>query len=207
MVSTVTLRLKQPDGGPLTGVTVTARVSASNTTVETDADGVAAFRLDAGSKVRFACDVATDLNGLTVTVPKNATFDVGTFKADPVSEGVIDEVAVIAGGDGDFETLADGATVTWAFGGKESRNAKVTLAGNRTLAITGATNGATGTIFITQDGTGSRTLALPAGSKVIGGGDGEVTLTETAGATDALSFCYDGEFYFWVIGLNFTAAA
>lgn len=103
-----------------------------------------------------------------------------------------------------FDTLTDAAIVAWAFNGAESRNASVTLGGNRTLSISGATNGASGTIAVTQDGTGSRTLTLPAGSKVIAGGTGAATLTTTAGATDILSFVYDGTNYFWTVGLNFT---
>lgn len=102
------------------------------------------------------------------------------------------------------ETLTDGATITWTFIGKESRAAQVTLGGNRTLAITGAVDPASGVLYVTQDGTGSRTLTLPANSKVIGGGAGAVTLTTTAGAVDILSFVKRGSNYYWTVGLNFT---
>lgn len=103
-----------------------------------------------------------------------------------------------------FETLTDGATITWAFASDRVRNATVTLGGNRTLSITGAVSGSTGVLIVKQDGTGSRTLTLPSGSKVVGGGAGIITLTTTASAVDILSFYYDGTNYWWTYGKNFT---
>lgn len=103
-----------------------------------------------------------------------------------------------------FEVLTDGATITWAFASDRVRNATVTLAGNRTLSITGAVNGSTGVLIVKQDATGSRTLALPSGSKVVGAGAGAITLTTTASAIDILSFYYDGTNYLWTYGKNFT---
>ena len=59
---------------------------------------------------------------------------------------------------GAIVTLTDGATITPDFA--TANNFTVTLAGNRTLANpTNLTAGQTGSIFIVQDGTGSRTLA------------------------------------------------
>lgn len=104
-----------------------------------------------------------------------------------------------------FIALTDGATITITCDvTKTVQNAKVTLGGNRTLAISGAVDGMTGVLIVTQDGTGTRTLALPATSKVTGGGAGTVTLTTTAGAKDVLAWTYDGSNYFWTKGLNFT---
>lgn len=104
-----------------------------------------------------------------------------------------------------FATLTDGATVTWAFTSPQLiGNATVTLGGNRTLAITGVTAGASGVLKVVQDGSGNRTLTLPAGSKVINGGAGAVSLSTAAGAIDILAFVYDGTNYFWTIGNNFS---
>ena len=59
---------------------------------------------------------------------------------------------------GEITALTDGATITPDF--SDSNNFSVTLAGNRTLANpTNLVAGQSGSIFITQDGTGSRTLA------------------------------------------------
>lgn len=99
-----------------------------------------------------------------------------------------------------FATLTDGATITWATSGAPINHAKVTLGGNRTLAITGAVAGASGVLVVTQDATGSRTITLPAGSKAPGGAP---ALTTTANAIDVLSWVYDGTTYYWTIGKAF----
>lgn len=97
--------------------------------------------------------------------------------------------------------LTDGATITWDL--SVSTNASVTLAGNRTLAITNPVAGMYGTLVVTQDATGTRTLTLPAGSKVINGGAGAVTLTTTGAAKDILTFYYDGTNYYFNYGKNY----
>ena len=99
--------------------------------------------------------------------------------------------------------LTDAATVTWALSGYQDVTGVVTLAGNRTLAFTGATAGLRGTLIVKQDATGGRTLALPAGSKVVDGGVGVITLSVSPNSVDILSFIYDGTNYYWFYGKNF----
>ena len=66
-------------------------------------------------------------------------------------------------------------------------NFTVTLAGNRTLgAPTNVTAGQSGVIVVTQDGTGSRTLAYNSAYKFAGGT--APTLTTTASAVDVLAY-------------------
>lgn len=86
---------------------------------------------------------------------------------------------------GTITALTDGTTITPDF--SVTNNYSVTLGGNRTLANpTNITAGQSGAIFITQDGTGSRTLAFgsywdfPAGTAP--------TLTTTANAVDLLVY-------------------
>jgi len=68
-----------------------------------------------------------------------------------------------------------------------SNNYSVTLAGNRTLANpTNTVAGQSGSIFITQDGTGSRTLAMGSNFKFAGGT--APTLSTTAAAVDRLDY-------------------
>ena len=103
-----------------------------------------------------------------------------------------------------FTALTDGATITWTLSSSyPSQNASVTLGGNRTLAFSGLSAGMQGILIVTQDGTGSRTLTLPASSKVIGGGAGVITLTTTAGAVDILTWVYNGTSTYWNKGLNY----
>lgn len=76
-------------------------------------------------------------------------------------------------------------------------NAKITLTGNTTLDITNPQAGQYYTIIVRQDGTGSRTLTLPAGSWYENGID--IVLTTTASAYDVLIAKYDGTNYFWKV--------
>jgi len=81
--------------------------------------------------------------------------------------------------------LTDGATITADF--DAANFFSVTLGGNRTLANpTNLTAGQSGVIVITQDATGSRTLAYGANWKFSSGG--APTLTLTAGAVDVLAY-------------------
>lgn len=86
---------------------------------------------------------------------------------------------------GEITVLTDGATITADFA--DSNNFSVTLGGNRTLANpNNIVAGQSGCIWITQDGTGSRTLAYGADWEFTGGT--APTLTTTAGAVDCLVY-------------------
>jgi hypothetical protein len=96
------------------------------------------------------------------------------------------------------QTLTDGAAITWDF--NSGANAKVTLAGARTLVIANMETGDTGLILVKQDSAGGRTLTLPGGSTIVGGGT--YTASSAANATDVLGVYYDGTTYWWTIGYN-----
>jgi hypothetical protein len=86
---------------------------------------------------------------------------------------------------GTITALTDGATITPNM--NNANNFSVTLGGNRTLANpTNLTAGQSGVIVITQDGTGSRTLAYGSNFKFPGGT--APTLTTTANAVDVLAY-------------------
>lgn len=81
--------------------------------------------------------------------------------------------------------LTDGTTITPDFSVRN--NFSVTLGGNRTLANpTNITVGQSGIIYLTQDGTGSRTLTYGTYWKFPSAI--APTLTTTANATDALVY-------------------
>ena len=86
---------------------------------------------------------------------------------------------------GSISALTDGATITPNFA--LANNFSVTLGGNRTLANpSNLTAGQSGVIVITQDGTGSRTLAYGSYWKFAAGT--APTLTTTASAVDVLAY-------------------
>jgi hypothetical protein len=69
----------------------------------------------------------------------------------------------------------------------DGNNFSLTLGGNRTLANpTNLTAGQSGSIFLVQDGTGSRTLAY--GSYYDFAGGTAPTLTTTANAVDRIDY-------------------
>ena len=84
-------------------------------------------------------------------------------------------------------SLTDGSTITVDF--SSGIHHSVTLGGNRTLgnpANTSSTVGQCGSIFITQDGTGSRTLSYHSDFKFVGGT--APTLSTAANAVDRLDY-------------------
>lgn len=86
---------------------------------------------------------------------------------------------------GSITALSDGASITPDF--SATNNYSVTLGGNRTLENpTNITAGQSGVIFISQDGTGSRTLAFGTYWDFPGGT--APTLTTTASAVDLLVY-------------------
>jgi len=94
-----------------------------------------------------------------------------------------------------FQSLTDGATITWNI--EDGYNATVTLGGNRTLSITNAVSGDSGTLIVKQDAVGSRTLTLPSGSKEMAG---SITLSTAANSIDIIAWLYDGTNYYWNFG-------
>ena len=90
-----------------------------------------------------------------------------------------------AGQRGEITALTDGATITIDMA--DSNNFSVTLAGNRTFANpSNDTAGQSGSIFITQDGTGSRTASWGTDWEFAGGT--APTLTTTAAASDRIDY-------------------
>jgi hypothetical protein len=85
----------------------------------------------------------------------------------------------------EIATLTDAATITPDFGANQ--NFTVTLAGNRTLANpTNIVVGQTGSIFLVQDGTGSRTLSF--GTYYDFAGGTAPTISTTANAVDRIDY-------------------
>jgi hypothetical protein len=123
------------------------------------------------------------------------------YKVDVHGRGNFDSTLNAPAYTSTFQTITFGATITWDQ--TKGATSAVTLTGNATLSITNAVAGMYGLIRVTQDATGSRILTLPGSSKVINGGGGVVTLTTTAGATDVLSYFYDGTNYYWTVGYNY----
>lgn len=96
-------------------------------------------------------------------------------------------------------TLTDAATIAWDVSANQA--ATVTLGGNRTLSPSNMKAGASYTLLVKQDGTGSRTLGYT-NCKWAGGS--APTLSTGAGKTDILTFISDGTSLFGVCQKDFS---
>jgi hypothetical protein len=104
--------------------------------------------------------------GSNVVVDTDIGSSVQSYDADTAKTDVTQSYTKAQRGT--IETLTDGATITPDFA--TANNYTVTLAGNRTLANpTNLTAGQSGSIFVVQDGTGSRTLAYGSYWDFVGG--------------------------------------
>ncbi len=96
-------------------------------------------------------------------------------------------VAITGNATSSVSSLTDGATITVDF--SSATHFTVTLGGNRTFGDPGSTSnaiGSSGSIFIIQDGTGSRTASFHGDYKFAGGT--APTLSTAANAVDRLDY-------------------
>ena len=94
-------------------------------------------------------------------------------------------VSLTGGAAANVTALSDGATITIDMA--TACHHSVTLGGNRTFAApSNQVVGQSGSIFITQDGTGSRTASFNSAFKFVGGT--APTLTTTAAAVDRIDY-------------------
>jgi hypothetical protein len=170
---TYTMTAPKITGGTITGVTYTSIViTGGSITGITDlavADGgTGASSFTSGALLKGAGSSA-------ITTATAGTDYAGIDTAQTFTKGQRGEITV----------LSDGATITPDLA--DSNNFSVTLGGNRTLANpSNITAGQSGSIFITQDGTGSRTLAY--GSNFDFAGGTAPTLSTTAAAVDRIDY-------------------
>jgi hypothetical protein len=109
--------------------------------------------------------------------------DVQAYDADTAKTDVVQSFT--AAQRGEVTTLTDAATVAVDFA--DSNNFTVTLGGNRTLGNpTNQVAGQSGSLFVVQDGTGSRTLAYSSDWEFAGGT--APTLSTAASAVDRIDY-------------------
>ncbi len=168
-----------------------------------------------GSALGNSQIVETNASGQLITVAKQGAYNLGVASQaqaqDPTNsttlvtpERVFDTLKTKLG----FTTLTDGATITWNFGPESANDGKkvqFTLGGNRTLAIANMVDGDIGIMRVVQDGTGSRTLALPANSFAANGAT-SLSLSTGANTIDIVVVLRVGSNYYFFVRNNIVAA-
>jgi hypothetical protein len=170
-------------GGTVTGATNFTNGLTANTISATTYQNLPVNGLTAGNNI----NISGSSGNFTISV----TGITGGVSIDPYNNG------------------GSGTTISWNVSGV-STNYFATLTATTTLNLTNVRNGDYGTIILTQDSIGGRTLTLGTVNggttthKVANGGGGSVVLTSNANAIDILTFTYNGSTMFWTVGNDYT---
>jgi hypothetical protein len=189
------------NAGSISGTVAVANGGTGATTLTGYVKGTGTTAMTASANIPVA-DVtgAAPLASPTFTgTVTTSTINTGALSASSVTTPIYASTP---------QALTDGATISW--NPTLGLNASVTLAGNRTLSFTSTpAAGSYGTLVVTQDATGGRTLTLPStANKVLGStSTTTIALSTTANAKDILNFYYDGTNCYWNIGQGYGSAS
>ena len=155
----------------ITSATNDLKITSNGDDLILEAEDDVIIRDNAGSNI-----LAQFING-----GANELYHNATKKFETASGGV----SLTGGAAANVTALSDGATITIDMA--TACHHSVTLGGNRTFAApSNQVVGQSGSIFITQDGTGSRTASFNSAFKFVGGT--APTLTTTAAAVDRIDY-------------------
>jgi hypothetical protein len=169
-----------------------------------DAQVASATIADADATTKGKLQLTGDLGG-TASSPTVPGLTAKANIASPTFTGTVTSPIYASAP----QNLTDAATISW--NPANGLNANVTLGGNRTLSFSSTpASGSYGTLVVTQDATGGRTLTLPSGTnKVLGSASTTtIALSSAANAKDILNFYYDGltSTYYWNVGQGYGIA-
>ena len=199
LASAVTGILAVANGG--TGAaTLTGYVKGAGTSVLTANASIPVADVTGAAPLASPTFTGTVTTGIINTGAVSATsVNTGTITATSINTPIYASTP---------QALTDGSIINWnpALG----LNASVTLGGNRTLSFTSTPiAGAYGTLVVSQDAIGNRTITLPTtANKVLGStSTTSIALSTAANAKDILNFYYDGTNCYWNIGQGYGTAA
>ena len=188
-INSANLGLLPKSGGTMTGTLTTVDVAfqGDNYSVLWDKSDDA-FEFADNAKLVFGSsnDLTISHSGSNSVINESGTGNLqfqlgGSTKLELVSGGI----SLTGGAASNITALSDGATITIDMA--TACNHSVTLGGNRTFAApSNQAVGQSGSIFITQDGTGSRTASFNSAFKFVGGV--APTLSTAASAIDRIDY-------------------
>jgi hypothetical protein len=179
------LFLGKSRSGSLGGATIVQNGDQLGQIIFEGTDGAS---LVEGASIRAEVDGTPGTNDMPGRLVFSTTADGASSPTEAMRIDSSQRVIVQKASNGAVSALTDGATITPDF--NAANNFSVTLGGNRTLANpTNLVAGQSGVIKLTQDGTGSRTLAF--GSYWDFAAGAAPTLTTTANAVDILAYYVD----------------
>ena len=188
-INSANLGLLPVAGGTMTGTLTTADVTfqGDNYSVVWDkSDDALEFADNAKLVFGTSSDLTISHSGSNSVFNETGTGNLqlqlgGSTKFEVVSGGV----SLTGGAASNITALSDGATITIDMA--TACHHSVTLGGNRTFAApSNQVVGQSGSIFITQDGTGSRTASFNSAFKFAGGV--APTLSTAANAIDRIDY-------------------
>ena len=188
-IDSANLGLLPKSGGTMTGTLTTDDVvfQGDNYSLMWDKSGNA---LEFGDNTLLTLGAGNDLN-ISHNGSKSIINEAGTGNLE-IQRGGTAVFSIVSGGislaggaASNITALSDGATITIDMA--TACNHSVTLGGNRTFAApSNQAVGQSGSIFITQDGTGSRTASFNSAFKFVGGV--APTLSTAASAIDRIDY-------------------
>ena len=188
-INSANLGLLPVAGGTMTGTLTTVDVAfqGDNYSVLWDkSDDALEFADNAKLVFGASSDLTISHNGSNSVFNETGTGNLqlqlgGSTKFEVASGGV----SLTGGAASNITALSDGATITIDMA--TACHHSVTLGGNRTFAApSNQVVGQSGSIFITQDGTGSRTASFNSAFKFVGGV--APTLSTAASAIDRIDY-------------------
>ena len=187
-------------------LTLTNSIAANTSSITAETTRATAVELILTNNVSSNnSSITSNITSINLKAPLESPTFTGTVTTGAINSGAMSATSVNTPIYASTpQALTDAATITW--NPANGLNASVTLGGNRTLSFSSTlAAGSYGTLVITQDVTGGRTITLPSTTNKILGSNSttSIALSETSGATDILNFYYDGTNCFWNIGQGY----
>jgi hypothetical protein len=190
--------------------TLTTNVTSNTGSITSNTTDIAILKTNIASNT---ASISSNTAALALKANIASPIFTGTVTTGVINTGSLSSTSVTAPTYASTpKTLSyTGTTINWD--PAQGLNAAITLSQNSTLSFTAAPPvGTYGTIVLTQDGTGSRTINLPTiasvTNKVLGStSTSTVALSTAANSKDILNFYFDGTNCYWNIGQGYGAAA